>query len=108
MVAVRLVMPDGASRTLEAFEGETVLELARRADIAIEGACGGSMACATCHIVVDEADFDRLDPPTEEEEDMLDLAAEWQPTSRLGCQIKLSRDLGGLTLAIPRSTLIGW
>jgi 2Fe-2S ferredoxin len=106
--SVVFVMPDGTPRTLQAAAGLTLLDVARQHDLAIEGACGGSMACATCHVVVDEAFFDRLPPPTAEEEDMLDLASELRATSRLGCQIRLTAALDGLTVQVPRSTLLSW
>lgn len=101
-------MPDGTARALQVSAGLTLLDVARMHDIAIEGACGGSMACATCHVVVDEAHFDRLPPPSAEEEDMLDLAADLRPTSRLGCQIRLTDAIDGLTVRVPRSTLLEW
>ena len=101
-------MPDGTAQALRVSAGPTLLDVARMHDIAIEGACGGSMACATCHIVVDEADFDRLPAPSAEEEDMLDLAADLRPTSRLGCQIRLTAAIDGLTVRVPRSTLLDW
>jgi 2Fe-2S ferredoxin len=103
---VTFVLPDGAARTLEAGLGMSLLEVARANGIDIEGACGGSMACATCHVHVDEAWLDRLDPPTAEEEDMLDLAESLCATSRLGCQIRLRADLDGLLVRVPRTTLL--
>ena len=102
------VLPDGRRHDVEVSAGSTVLMAARRADFAIEGACGGSMACATCHIVVEDAFVDLVPPPSAEEEDMLDLAAEVQANSRLGCQVRLTPALDGLTVAVPRSTLLGW
>ena len=76
MPSVTFVLPDGSARAFDVAAGLTLLDVARIHDLAIEGACGGSMACATCHVVVDEAFFDRLPDPSAEEEDMLDLAAE--------------------------------
>ena len=66
------------------------------------------MACATCHVHVDEAWIERLAPPAAEEEDMLDLATELAPTSRLGCQVRLTAELDGLIVRVPRSTLLSW
>ncbi|MCB1885032.1 MAG: 2Fe-2S iron-sulfur cluster binding domain-containing protein [Geminicoccaceae bacterium] len=106
MVRVIFRLPDGRDLAVEADEGGTVLEAARKADIAVEGACGGSMACATCHVILDDADFDRLPPPSPEEDDMLDLAQDVTDTSRLGCQIRLRPDLDGLRLFVPKSTLL--
>lgn len=108
MPAVTFQLPDGSARTYEGAEGLTLLDVARIHDLAIEGACGGSMACATCHVVVDPACVEKLPEPSAEEEDMLDLAAEVQPNSRLGCQIRLTAALDGLVVRVPRSTLLGW
>lgn len=80
--------------------------MARRNAIDIEGACGGAMACATCHVHVDEAWFARLEPPSPEEEDMLDLAESLAATSRLGCQIRMTQALDGLVVRVPRTTLL--
>ena len=80
--------------------------MARRNAIAIEGACGGAMACATCHVHVDEAWFARLPPPSAEEEEMLDLALSLAATSRLGCQIRMTPALDGLVVRVPRTTLL--
>ena len=60
------------------------------------------MACATCHVIVDPAWFDRLPDPSEDEEDMLDLAYDIRKTSRLGCQIKLTEELDGLVVRLPK------
>jgi 2Fe-2S ferredoxin len=95
--------PDGARREIDAPNGLSVMEVARMHDLGIEGTCEGSMACATCHVVVDPAHADRLDQPELEEEDMLDLAVGLEATSRLGCQIVLSDELDGLTVRIPKS-----
>lgn len=99
-------LPDGSRRSFEVAEGLSLLDVARLHDIAVEGACGGSMACATCHVVVAPEWFDRLPDPSAEEEDMLDLAAEVEATSRLGCQVRLTAELDGLAVRVPRSTLL--
>jgi ferredoxin, 2Fe-2S len=106
--AVTFQLPDGSALTYEVAAGLTLLDVARVHDLAIEGACGGSMACATCHVVVDPAFAGRLPEPSAEEEDMLDLAAEVQPDSRLGCQVRITVALEGLTVRVPRTTLLGW
>jgi hypothetical protein len=62
------------------------------------------MACSTCHVIVDDVNFDKLEPPCDEEEDMLDLAYGLTPTSRLGCQIILSKDIEGITVTLPKAT----
>ena len=95
---------DGQPREVEAPLGLSVLEIAHRHDVDIEGACDGSMACSTCHVVVDPAWFDRLEEATEDEEDMLDLAFGLTATSRLGCQIVMTEELDGLTVELPDET----
>lgn len=92
---------DGTSKTVEAAAGLSVLEIAHRNDVDLEGACEGSLACSTCHVVIDPEWFERLAEPTEDEEDMLDLAFGLTKTSRLGCQIIMSDELDGLTVLLP-------
>lgn len=101
---------DGTRREVEAPIGLSVLEIAHRNNIDLEGACEGSLACSTCHIIVDPDWFDMLPDPTEDEEDMLDLAFGLAETSRLGCQIKMTEELDGLTVRLPagsRNMLLG-
>lgn len=107
MPQVTFVLPDGRRIVAAARTGETLLDVARQEDLAIEGACGGSMACATCHVIVDADFFDRLPIATAEEEDMLDLAESLAATSRLGCQIHLTEELDGLVVTVPRTSLLG-
>jgi 2Fe-2S ferredoxin len=95
---------DGTRREVEAPLGLSVLEIAHRNDIDIEGACEGSLACSTCHVIVDPEWYDLLKEPTEDEEDMLDLAFGLTRTSRLGCQIVMSEELDGLTVRLPAAT----
>ncbi len=84
--------------------GTTILEAAHNNDVDLEGACEGSLACSTCHVIVDDAYFNKLSEPSEDEEDMLDLAFGLTKTSRLGCQIVLNKDLDGITVEIPDET----
>ena len=84
--------------------GETVMRLARAAGLPVLGECEGSLACSTCHVVVDPAWFPKLVKPTEDEEDMLDLAFGLEQTSRLGCQIVMTAALDGLTVRLPSGT----
>jgi len=92
---------DGTERSVEAPLGLSVLEIAHKNGIDLEGACEGSLACATCHVVIDPAWSDKLAPPTEDEEDMLDLAFALEQTSRLGCQIVITEKLDGLRVRLP-------
>ncbi|MBO1324355.1 ferredoxin family 2Fe-2S iron-sulfur cluster binding protein [Acetobacter sp. TBRC 12305] len=102
MPQMTFVEQDGTERTVDAPVGLSVLEIAHKHDIDIEGACEGSLACATCHVVVDPAWADRLSQPTDDEEDMLDLAFGLEKTSRLGCQIVMTDALDGLVVRLPR------
>ena len=104
MPKVTFIDRDGTRVEIDAPVGLSLLELAHRNNIDIEGACEGSLACSTCHVIVDDDDFDRLQEPTEDEEDMLDLAFGLTKTSRLGCQIIVTEELDGLTVALPQET----
>jgi ferredoxin, 2Fe-2S len=104
MPRVIFVTQDGNRREFDAAVGDTLLEIAWRHDIDMEGACEGAMACSTCHVIVDAEWFDRLGPVGDDEEDMLDLAWGVAPTSRLGCQIVITDALDGLVVALPRET----
>lgn len=95
---------DGTRREVEAPLGLSVLEIAHRHGVDIEGACEGSLACSTCHVIVDAGWFARLAKPSEDEEDMLDLAFDLQETSRLGCQIVMTAALDGLVVKLPAGT----
>jgi ferredoxin, 2Fe-2S len=92
---------DGTRREVDAPVGLSVLEIAHKHGVDLEGACEGSLACSTCHVVVDTEWIELLKEPTEDEEDMLDLAFGLTQTSRLGCQIIMSEELDGLNVALP-------
>jgi len=92
---------DGTERSVDAPLGLSVLEIAHKHGIDLEGACEGSLACATCHVVIDPTWFGKLAAPTEDEEDMLDLAFALESTSRLGCQIVITEKLDGLRVRLP-------
>ncbi|MBU6339542.1 MAG: ferredoxin family 2Fe-2S iron-sulfur cluster binding protein [Rickettsiales bacterium] len=94
----------GEKKEFQVPVGTTVLEAAHNNDINLEGACEGSLACSTCHVIVEKSFYDKLQEPTEDEEDMLDLAFGLTQTSRLGCQIVMSKELDGLTLTVPDET----
>jgi len=99
------ISADGEERReVEAPLGLSVMEVAHRHGVDIEGACEGCMACSTCHVIVDPAWFQRLTPASEDEEDMLDLAFGLTKTSRLGCQITITEALDGLVVRLPAST----
>ena len=104
MPKMTFVDPNGTRHDVDAPVGLSVLEIAHSNNIDLEGACEGSLACSTCHVIVDGEDFERLAEPTEDEEDMLDLAFGLTRTSRLGCQIIMSDELDGLTVTLPAET----
>ena len=95
---------DGNRKEVDAPIGLSVMEIAHRHGVDIEGACDGSLACSTCHVIVEPAWSGKLDEASEDEEDMLDLAFGLEETSRLGCQIIMSEALDGLTVKLPAET----
>ena len=102
MTLVRFFKADGTlDKQVEAKAGQRLLDVAWAAREPLEGACEGVMACSTCHVIVDADDFARLPPASEEEEDLLDLAAHATRTSRLACQILLTHDMETLSVRIP-------
>ena len=103
MPKMTFIERSGNAREVEAPVGLSVLEVAHKHGVDIEGACEGSLACSTCHVIVDAAWFGKLAKPTEDEEDMLDLAFGLEKTSRLGCQIVITEALDGLTVKLPSS-----
>lgn len=104
MPKITFVQTDGSEKTVDAPNGISVLEVAHKNDISLEGACEGSLACSTCHVIVDKAFYDKLPAATEDEEDMLDLAFGLSHTSRLGCQILMNDSLDGLRVSLPVAT----
>jgi 2Fe-2S ferredoxin len=99
---VRIIfIVNGEKREFLVPVGTTVLEAAHNNDIDLEGACEGSLACSTCHVVVDDKYYSKLKPASEDEEDMIDLAAGATRYSRLSCQIILDESLDGLTVRLP-------
>ena len=102
MTLVRFLRPDGTvDREVAAPDGTVLLDLAQANGQPLEGSCEGAMACSTCHVIVAEQDFERLPHASEEEDDLLDLAAHVSRTSRLACQIVLRGDLDTLTVRMP-------
>ncbi|KAK4690052.1 hypothetical protein P7C73_g56, partial [Tremellales sp. Uapishka_1] len=109
-------------KTIEGNEGDDLLSLAHEYDVDLEGACEGSVACSTCHVIISPEQYDRLPEPDDEENDMLDLAFGLEDTyvdpqgrgtglmghsgirSRLGCQVHLSKNIDGLIATLPSAT----
>ena len=102
MPKLTFIEKDGNRKEVDAPVGLSVMEIAHRFDVDIEGACEGSLACATCHVIVDPEWYGKLGEPSEDEEDMLDLAFGLKPTSRLGCQIVMTEELDGLVVELPK------
>lgn len=104
MPKVVFIIENDEEKTVEAPVGLSILEVAHQHKIDLEGACEGSLACATCHVIVDKDFYDQLDAPSEAEEDMLDLAFGLTRTSRLGCQIIISEKINGIRVRLPSAT----
>jgi ferredoxin len=101
MTHIRFLAADGTISEVDAPAGERLLDVAQANGQPLEGTCEGQMACSTCHVIVDPADFARLPPASDMEEDMLDLASGVTRHSRLSCQIWLTEALDSLTVRIP-------
>src|SRR5215471_6792252 len=101
MPRMTFVGTDGSRLEVDAPVGLSVLEIAHRNNVDLEGACEGSLACSTCHVVVEADWYDALPAASEDEEDMLDLAFGLTKTSRLGCQLIMTEELDGLTVSLP-------
>ncbi|KAK2904983.1 hypothetical protein Q8A67_006782 [Cirrhinus molitorella] len=102
-VTVHFLNRDGKRITVNALTGESLLDVVVNQDLDIDGfgACEGTLACSTCHLIFEEAVYKKLGPITDEEMDMLDLAYGLTDTSRLGCQVCLRKDLDGMILRVP-------
>jgi 2Fe-2S ferredoxin len=104
MPKMTFIKTDGSRLEVDAPLGLSVLEIAHRNNIDLEGACEGSLACSTCHVIVDPEWYEILPNASEDEEDMLDLAFGLTQTSRLGCQLIITEELDGLTVSLPAGT----
>ena len=102
MPKMTFINRDGTRTEVVAPVGSSILDIAHRNDIDIEGACEGSLACSTCHVIVEREWVNSLEKASEDEEDMLDLAFGLTKTSRLGCQIVLTEEMDGLVVALPK------
>ncbi|KAK0510504.1 hypothetical protein JMJ35_006936 [Cladonia borealis] len=102
---VTFIDKDGEEHTFEVAKGDNLLDIAQANDLEMEGACGGSCACSTCHVIVESEElYDKMDEPDDDENDMLDLAFGLTETSRLGCQVKMNKELDGLRVKLPSMT----
>ncbi|KJZ70744.1 Adrenodoxin-like protein [Hirsutella minnesotensis 3608] len=102
---VTFIEKDGTEHKFAVCEGDNLLDIAQANDLEMEGACGGSCACSTCHVIVtDDGYYDKMPEPDDDENDMLDLAFGLTETSRLGCQVKMTKELDGLVVKLPSMT----
>lgn len=102
---VTFIDKEGERHKFAVREGDNLLDIAQANELEMEGACGGSCACSTCHVIVeDEEKYDKMPEPDDDENDMLDLAFGLTETSRLGCQVKMTKDLDGLVVKLPNMT----
>ncbi len=101
MASVNFILADGSQTTITVAEGTSIMEVGRDNNFGLEGTCGGSLSCASCHVILDADSYARVGVPSEDEMDMLDLAFGVTETSRLGCQIKMSEALDGITMQVP-------
>ncbi|KAF1968771.1 ferredoxin, partial [Bimuria novae-zelandiae CBS 107.79] len=102
---VTFITKEGTPHTFLVADGDNLLDIAQSNDLEMEGACGGSCACSTCHVIVeDEEMYNKLPEPDDDENDMLDYAYGLRETSRLGCQVKMSKELDGLVVRLPSMT----
>lgn len=103
-IKVTFITKDGEQIEVDTCEGDNLLDIAQANNLDMEGACGGSCACSTCHVIVDPEYYDKLEEPDDDENDMLDLAFGLTETSRLGCQVCVTKDLDGIRIALPAMT----
>ncbi|PYH42752.1 ferredoxin family 2Fe-2S iron-sulfur cluster binding protein [Aspergillus saccharolyticus JOP 1030-1] len=104
-INISFIDKDGAKYDFQVSEGDNLLDIAQANDLEMEGACGGSCACSTCHVIVEDSDmFDKMEEPSDDENDMLDLAFGLTETSRLGCQVVMTKELDGLVVRLPSMT----
>ncbi|KAL4923730.1 2Fe-2S ferredoxin-type domain-containing protein [Aspergillus undulatus] len=104
-INVTFIDKDGEKYDFQVSEGDNLLDIAQANDLEMEGACGGSCACSTCHVIVEDPDmFDKMEEPSDDENDMLDLAFGLTETSRLGCQVLMNKELDGLVVRLPSMT----
>eukprot|EP00008_Paramoeba_atlantica_P003948 CAMPEP_0201493174 /NCGR_PEP_ID=MMETSP0151_2-20130828/36257_1 /ASSEMBLY_ACC=CAM_ASM_000257 /TAXON_ID=200890 /ORGANISM="Paramoeba atlantica, Strain 621/1 / CCAP 1560/9" /LENGTH=141 /DNA_ID=CAMNT_0047880371 /DNA_START=49 /DNA_END=474 /DNA_ORIENTATION=- len=103
-VNITFITADGKEIPVAGKEGENILITAHQNGVDLEGACECSLACSTCHVILEEEMYNKLDEPADEEYDMLDLAFSPTETSRLGCQVDLSPELEGARIQLPAGT----
>ncbi|BGP30285.1 mitochondrial matrix iron-sulfur protein [Rhodotorula toruloides] len=103
-ITLHFKKPNGEIVTVEANEGDDIVDVSWEYDLDIEAACEKSVACSTCHVILEEKVYDSLPEPDDDENDMLDLAFGLTDTSRLGCQVKVTKDMQDTTITLPSAT----
>jgi len=103
MTRMTFITHTGEQHEVDMQEGVSIMQASKPHPFALEGACGGQMGCATCHVIIDEPWFSRLPPASEKEEAVLDVAFNITPTSRLGCQVTVTAELEGMVVNLPEA-----
>ena len=103
-VTVSFVRRNGEIKQCAGHVGQDLLSVAHECEVELEGACEGSVACSTCHVILEPSVYSALPSASEDEEDMLDMAFGLTPTSRLGCQVKLMPNMDGAMIKLPKAT----
>ena len=104
MPKIKYIEHNGKEHEVDVAVGLSVMEGAVKNLVpGIDADCGGACACATCHVYVDQAWLGKLTPKSDMEETMLDFAQELEPNSRLSCQIKVTAELDGFVVRMPKS-----
>jgi ferredoxin len=103
-ISVTFIQPDDSKKSVTALVGESLLQVAHNHEIELEGACEGVCACSTCHLILPNDLYDSVPEPSEDEEDMLDMAFGLTLTSRLGCQITVTEEMDGVEFEMPKAT----
>lgn len=103
MPTITFINADGSKAYVDAPVGMNLMRVAQQNGLDVEGACGGSLSCATCHMILEDSWYTRVPEPKMAEEDMLDLAFGLTPTSRLGCQVVVTDEMDGMVIKLPES-----
>jgi 2Fe-2S ferredoxin len=90
--------------SVDARVGVSLLDLAQSLNLDVEGACEGSMACSTCHMIIEDSFYEKIKTPSDEEEDLLDITYGVTGTSRLGCQVVVATAMEGMIVTLPTDT----
>ncbi|HEY1856671.1 2Fe-2S iron-sulfur cluster-binding protein [Acidocella sp.] len=100
MPTLFITAPDGVEHRIDGADNDDLMHIARDAGLPLWGQCNGSLACGTCHVIVDLAWAERLPPPSEDELDLLDSLRTVTDESRLSCRIRITEALDGLRVTI--------